>query len=323
MTLLPLLLLALAQAGQPSTYTHTVQDRYIEASCEGKTRVVGRFLTAYDISDPKKREETYKPYLHILDPDTGKPITKGAGGEFTHHRGIFIGWNKLTVNGKTYDRWHMVGGEQIVKEANGLSVADSNGPGALIHAPKIVWTGATRTDILIEEARQMRFAPAPQGAFAQVDFTSELKAVAGDTVFDGDPEHAGLHFRPTDSTDRANTVYLYPKAEANAHKDRDYPWVGMTYTAEGQKYSVVMLSHPSNPTNTLWSAYRNYGRFGAFYKTQVKQGETLKIQARFIVYRGELPEPQVLQALWNRYTGKSEPLPAFTRKPAEQPAPKK
>uniref|UniRef100_UPI00286BC02D DUF6807 family protein n=1 Tax=Armatimonas sp. TaxID=1872638 RepID=UPI00286BC02D len=238
-------------------------------------------------------------------------------------RGIFIGWNKLTVNGKTYDRWHMTGGEQVVKEANGITIANSAGLGVLITAPKIVWTGTKRDETLIEEARTMRFSPAPPGAFARVDFTSELKAVGGDTVFDGDPEHAGLHFRPTDATDRANTVYLYPKAEANAHKDRDYPWVGMTYTAEGQKYSVVMLSHPSNPGGTAWSAYRNYGRFGAFYKTAIKKDETLKIQARFVVYKGELPSPEAIQALWNGYAGKKEPLAASTRKPAEQPAPKK
>jgi hypothetical protein len=316
MTLLPFLLLALA--GQTPLQASLVADQYVEIRAQGKP--IGRFMTAYDISDPKKREETYKPYLHILDPETGKPITKGMGGEFTHHRGIFIGWNKLTVAGKTYDRWHMVGGEQIVKKGG---VASSARGESAISAPKIVWTGATRDETLLEERRDMIFGPPPTGAFVQVDFSSELKAVAGDTSFDGDPEHAGLHFRPTDAMDRANTVYLYPKAEANAHKDRDYPWVGMTYTAEGNKYSVVMLSHPSNPSGTAWSAYRNYGRFGAFYKTAIQKDETLKIRARFVVYKGELPSPEAIQALWNGYVGKKEPLAASTRKPAEQPAPKK
>ncbi len=314
MTLLPFLLLALT--GQPPLQLGIAPGEYVGIAAQGKP--IGRFMMAYDSSDPKKLEETYKPYLHILDPDTGKPITKGPGGEFTHHRGIFIGWNKLTVAGKTFDRWHMKGGEQIVKEVG----VDGSAP-TTISAPKIVWTGATREETLIEESRQMRFSPAPTGAFVQVDFSSELKAVAGDTVFDGDPEHAGLHFRPTDTTDRANTLYLYPKADANAHKDRDYPWVGMTYTTEGRKYSVVMLSHPENPTGTAWSAYRNYGRFGAFYKTAIKKDETLKIQARFVIYKDELPSPETIQMLWNSYAKKRETLVASTRKAAEQPAPKK
>ncbi len=314
MTLLPFLLLALT--GQPPLQLGIAPGEYVGIAAQGKP--IGRFMMAYDSSDPKKLEETYKPYLHILDPDTGKPITKGPGGEFTHHRGIFIGWNKLTVAGKTFDRWHMKGGEQIVKEVG----VDGSAP-TTISAPKIVWTGATREETLIEESRQMRFSPAPTGAFVQVDCSSELKAVAGDTVFDGDPEHAGLHFRPTDTTDRANTLYLYPKADANAHKDRDYPWVGMTYTTEGRKYSVVMLSHPENPTGTAWSAYRNYGRFGAFYKTAIKKDETLKIQARFVIYKDELPSPETIQMLWNSYAKKRETLVASTRKAAEQPAPKK
>ncbi|WP_309708123.1 DUF6807 family protein, partial [Armatimonas sp.] len=136
MTFLPLLALPLFQASQPPIpYAHDFDKKYIEVSLVGKNHLIGRFMMGYDMSDPKKREETYKPYLHILDPDTGKPITKGAGGEFTHHRGIFIGWNKLTVNGKTYDRWHMTGGEQVVKEANGITIADSAGSGVLITAP--------------------------------------------------------------------------------------------------------------------------------------------------------------------------------------------
>lgn len=294
-----------------------VAEQLIEVTYPGKTKPVGRFMMAYDPSDPKKREETYKPYLHLLDPETGQPITKGAGGEFTHHRGIFIGWNKLTVAGKAFDRWHMIGGEQIVRQSNVSHLYDSQGMHALIFAPKVVWTGASRNETLIEESRTIQFSPPPPGAFASLEWTSALKAVAGDTVLDGDPEHAGLHFRPTDATDRKATLYLYPKADANAHKDRDYPWVGMTYTAEGKTYSIVMLSHPTNPTGTAWSAYRNYGRFGAFYKTTIPKGETLTLRARFLAYQGALPSADTIQKLWNDYAGKKDPLVGSTRKPAE------
>ena len=64
-------------------------------------------MYAHDVSTPERRLETYKPYLHVFDADGTAPITKGAGGDFTHHRGIFIGWNKISVGGKTMDRWHM------------------------------------------------------------------------------------------------------------------------------------------------------------------------------------------------------------------------
>ena len=37
----------------------------------------------------------------MFDAACSAPITKGAGGDFTHHRGIYIGWMKIGVNGKT------------------------------------------------------------------------------------------------------------------------------------------------------------------------------------------------------------------------------
>src|SRR5438045_8433646 len=70
-------------------------------------------MDADDVSTPERRGETYKPYLHVFDAAGGGPITKGAGGFYTHHRGIFLGWNKIGVGGKTFDRWHMAGGDQV------------------------------------------------------------------------------------------------------------------------------------------------------------------------------------------------------------------
>ena len=88
----------------------------------------------------------------------------------------------------------------------------------------------------------------------------------------GDPEHAGVQYRPADEVDSKQTVYVFPKENAGCHKDLDYPWVGETYTLGGQKYSVVQISPPRNPKNTRWSAYRDYGRFGAFPVATIKRG---------------------------------------------------
>ncbi|MFZ9605614.1 MAG: DUF6807 family protein, partial [Opitutales bacterium] len=78
----------------------------VDVAQEGK--VVARFMMAHDVSTPAKRLETYKPYLHVFDPSGALRLTKGPGFNFTHHRGIMLGFMKITVDGKTYDRWHMV-----------------------------------------------------------------------------------------------------------------------------------------------------------------------------------------------------------------------
>src|SRR5262249_30887883 len=45
----------------------------------------------YHALDPNDREDTYKPYHHVYDPAGTQLLTKGPGGLFTHHRGLFFG----------------------------------------------------------------------------------------------------------------------------------------------------------------------------------------------------------------------------------------
>ena len=162
-------------------------------------KVVGRYMYAHDVSTPERRLETYKPYLHVFDAEGAAPITKGAGGEFTHHRGIYIGWNKMTVGGVKMDRWHMVKGDQIHEKFT----AQKAGPEGASFTSLVRWTGETPEVTAVEDERTMTFLPAPSPAYALVDFVSKVKAVGGEAVLDGDPEHAGLHFRPANEVARS------------------------------------------------------------------------------------------------------------------------
>jgi hypothetical protein len=200
-------------------------------------KILGRYMYAHDVSSPAQRLETYKPYLHVFDADGIAPITKGPGGEFTHHRGIFIGWNKMTVAGKKMDRWHMVKGDQVHEKFT----LQKAGPDGASFTALVQWTGETPDITAVEEERTMSFLPAPAPAYAVVDFVSRVKAVGGETVLDGDPEHAGLHFRPANEVVRKETVYLYPKANAEPHKDRDYPWFAESFVLGEKRFSVVLL----------------------------------------------------------------------------------
>ena len=285
-------------------------------------KIVGRYMYAHDVSTPERRLETYKPYLHVFDAEGTAPITKGPGGEYTHHRGIFLGWHKMTVAGVRLDRWHMVKGDQIHEKFT----AQKAGADGASFTSLVRWTGETPESTAVEDERTMAFLPPPAGAYALVDFTSRVKAVGGETVLEGDPEHAGLHFRPANEVEKKETLYLYPVAKAQPHKDRDYPWFGETFTLNGKRYSVVYLNHPGNPKDAAISAYRDYGRFGAYFKATIPAGETATFRARFLVQAGELPAAAVIQKLWNEYAGASEPVPETTTKPAEiskPPAPKK
>ena len=95
----------------------SLQDKpgqYLDILLDG--RVVGRYMYAYDKSTRKRRAETYKPYLHVFDAEGKAPITKGPGGQDTHHRGIFIGWQQIVFQGKKYNLWEMKDGDNRPSE---------------------------------------------------------------------------------------------------------------------------------------------------------------------------------------------------------------
>ena len=276
-----------AQAGDNATATATkgfaLKDQpgqHLDILLDG--RLVGRYMYAYDKSSPAKLHETYKPYLHIFDAEGQSPITKGPGGEFTHHRGIFIGWRKIRFEGQSYDRWHMIKGE-IVHEK---FLTRKAGPDEATITSLTHWNDAQGQPI-VNEQRTMTFRRAKAPARLIVDFQAKLTAPRGNVVLDGDPEHAGVQYRPANEVVRKETVYVFPKEHANAHKDKDYPWVGETYTLAGKRYSVVEMNHPDNPKQTVFSAYRDYGRFGAFFTQKIKSGDSLTVKYRFLIADGE------------------------------------
>ena len=101
---------AISYAGPAFTFSDT-PGSHLDVCKNGVPLV--RYQYVYDNSSPEKLQETYKPIFHVMNMKGTAPITKGAGGDFTHHRGWFIGWSKITTPSGTVDRWHMKGGSLI------------------------------------------------------------------------------------------------------------------------------------------------------------------------------------------------------------------
>jgi len=257
-----------------------------------------RYMHAYDTTDATTVHNTYKVYHHVLDADGKQPITKGPGGKFTHHRGIFVGFARMGYNGKTYDLWHMKGNARQIhqKFLEQKTGDDQSSSTTLIH-----WNVDT-DKTAIEEKRTVTVHHTDDKAHLLCDWTSELKAVGGDVLLKGDPEHAGVQYRPhNDVVSNKSAKYTFHKDDIDPKTDTDLPWVAMTYELNGQKYTVQHMRHPSNPTGSVYSAYRDYGRFGNYFVKPVKEGETLKLQYRFRITTGDAPSREALQAEYARY----------------------
>jgi len=294
-----------------------VEKDHVDVSDGGK--VVARLMTANDLSTPDRHHETYKPYLHVFDPSGATRLTKGHGFSFTHHRGIFLGFSKISYGGKSYDRWHMKGGDQVVTKV---------APGESSFTAFINWQGDT-TDPFLTEERRFTFTAPAKPFYLGIDMTSTIKPVSGEAEMSGDPEHAGAQFRPSELVDTQTTAYIFPGENIDAHKVKDLPWAAEVFTVKGKEdkgdktFTVVILNHPDNPKDTATSAYRDYGRFGMFPKGKATAEAPFKLHYQWVIAEGDVRDAAVLQQAWNTFAGKNEPVPTLTIKGSEQPKPKK
>lgn len=255
-----------------------------------------RYMYERDTSSPDRNFDTAKVFAHVMAPGGEQTITKGAGGKFPHHRGIFIGWNRIEHGGKRHDLWHV---RNTLQEHQEFLKTDGGEDGATITS-KIAWIGVDGRQ-LIEEKRSYRVVPSPD-TYAVIDFVSELTATAGDLKLDGDPEHAGVQFRPSQKVaENQSATFTFHEVGVNPEKQRDLPWVAGTFRINDQTWTVQHMSHPSNPQGAVWSAYRDYGRFGPFPVIELDEGETEILRYRFRVTQGAAPPREQMAEHFQRF----------------------
>jgi hypothetical protein len=252
-------------------------------------------MPTYDATDETRRVATYKPFHHVFDPVTGIRLTKGDGGQYTHHRGIFFGYNRIAHGadkGVKSDCWHCPAG---ARQEHREVVRESAGPVAGVQRVSIDWIGSDGQPILAE-TRELDVVPVAGGTV--IDFASRLVADAPVSL-DGDPQHAGVHFRASNEVHEATkgeTYYLRPDGAGtpgdyrNWPQDKTYidaPWHAASFVVGGQRYTVLRADRPANPGEARMSE-RDYARFGSYFAHELEPGRPLDVGYRFWVQPGEL-----------------------------------
>ena len=256
-----------------------------------------RYVFARDTSTPERTFETAKVFAHVMASDGISTLTNGPDGEpYPHHRGIFLGWSKLKHGGKDHDLWHTRDTAQVHQKFVEIR---ADGDGASITS-LIDWIG-NHGERVIEETRTYRVAGQDE-VHAVIDFFTELKAVNGDVELNGDPEHAGIQFRPSQQVaENESAKYVFHEVGIDPRKQLDLPWVAATFRVDDQAWTVQHMSHPGNPRGARWSAYRNYGRFGPFTVVNIPAGQVQVFRYRFRVASGESPSREQLADQYERY----------------------
>jgi hypothetical protein len=270
-----------------------------------KGRTLTRFMTARDDSTPERTHETYKTYMHVidpLDPDGKRYITKGAGGKFTHHRGIYIGFSRMKAGPHGGDWWHCKKDE---RQAYTKIISQDAGDDKIVLTVGVEWR---KGDVVcVSEERQFTVhKPDAKGSFL-IEKVAKLTAVVGDVELKGDPEHAGCQFRPDNEVaSNKSAKYLAPGKAAVGNKGvKDLPWVAESYKLGDRNYLIQHMCDPGLPKGTVYSAYRDYGRFGAYFVDKIPKGETKSYRFGFYISTGTLPDSEdEMQARWKAFAGK-------------------
>jgi hypothetical protein len=237
-------------------------------------------------------EGQIKPYLHVFG-ESGELLTNpGADkhgkptGTFPHHRGIFIGW-KITSELGTDDLWHMTKGCKM--ELAKIEQAEGNKDAARIVAD-VLWKSARSTngsDLLIREHRVLTISR-PTKKLTQVDATFTLTP-ARDLRLAGDLQHSGVHFRGANEVHGRQSSTSYISEPDGKAKGDDLKWCHLVFPVGTNWYRAIQFNHPSNPVEEL--SMRKYGRFGYFFKKDLKKGEPLTLKYRFLVEHLPSSEP--------------------------------
>lgn len=263
-------------------------------------RPVLRYMyKALDDSTKESRELTYKVYHHLYDPSGTRFATKGAGGLYTHHRGLFYGFNRITYgDGKKADVWHCSG--DAYQSHEGFLSSDT-GPVLGRHRVAINWHGVGK-EVFAREEREMTVYNIPGGVL--VEFASRLRSADGKVKLDGDPQHAGFQFRADNEVaDKTSgqTYYLRPDGKGKLGGTRNWPgnkkfvnlpWNAMSFVLGGKRYTANYLDKPSNPKEARYSE-RPYGRFGSYFEYELEGANELAINYRIRLQEGEMTVEQV------------------------------
>lgn len=263
----------------------------------GSSAVLRYMYKALDESDKDKRDQTFKVYHHLFDPSGKTIVTKGPGGQYTHHRGLFYGFKCYYGDKKMADTWHCPPGTHLAHEK---ILSSEAGPVLGRHRVLIGWHGPGK-ERFAEEERELTVYKVPGGQL--VEFASKLTSKVGALKVGGDPQHAGFHFRADNEVSaktNKQTYYLRPDgkdkpgATRNWPNNKDHvnlPWNAMSFVLGEKRFTAAYLDRPSNPKEARFSE-RDYGRFGSYFEVEVNE-KPLVVDYRLWLQEGEMTGDQV------------------------------
>ena len=313
---LTLLLSLFAGAGvcQAQTFQWKQDDKTGIAVLQRGDKPVLQYMYAYDPSTPERLTETYKVFHHLFSHDGKTRLTKGPGGLYPHHRGLYVAWNKTGFEGTSADFWHCTNGAHQ-KHARFVTLEGNAEHGWM--TSEIHWNDKTGQPVIVETRTiDIREYPVPDSKLEpgwQIDWQTKLESKRGPITLDGDRQHAGFQYRADQPVaDAKSARYIRPPGfptdpnAVNVDEKKQPPehidlgWLCMSYELNGQTYHVQYCESPKLPKPSRYSE-RDYGRFGAFFQTTLQPDQPLIMVYRLYVTTGPAPSRERLQTQYDQF----------------------
>ena len=274
-------------------------DQFGKVSSKKIRPVVKYMYKAYDDSTKANRDLTYKVFHHVYSPSGDRLVTNGGPtGLYPHHRGLMFGFYKCTLpTGKKVDTWHCTDATHLLHDKM-LHVEAQDIVARMLAG--VQWNADKKTTFALEE-RELTVFNVAGGTLTE--FVSRLETTGGTVKLDGDPQHAGFHFRAHNdvaASTKDKTYYLRPdgKGDFGEKGTRNWdpkskkgpvnlPWDACSFVLDGKRYTVLYMNHPSNPGELRWSE-RDYGRFGCYFEYELTEKNPLLVRYRVWLQEGEM-----------------------------------
>jgi hypothetical protein len=270
----------------------------------GKRKVLQFFNLPHD---PKDHFYTFKPFHNVYDPAKGELMLSNTSaktakdGQYPHHRGLFFGFNRISYGDKqAADIWH---GTDGVFSQFDKTLATETGEVLGRQRVAISWHGKDGQVFADEEREVTAYAVA---GGTMIDWSTLLTTKLGKVRLDGDPQHAGFHFRANQEVSRngkEQTYFLRPDGKGKPGETRnwdakgkdqrtiDLPWNAMSFVVSGKRYTMLRINHPDNPKECRGSE-RDYGRFGDYFEYDLTPAQPLRLRYRLWLQEGEMTVEQ-------------------------------
>ncbi len=305
---------AMAQATKPTKQTdfHFQDGDGYRDLLYGQTPI-WRDMIKYDAAD---RENTYKPFKHVFGFEGEGFITKGPGGQYPHHRGIFFGFKAFDSDDtKTLlgDFWHCP--DVTERHVKYLPERESVTADSARVAQVVDWVGKDGKAV-VRDTREFTTRRIGDKEYI-IDCDITVETLTGRPItLGGDAHHAGLHFRAAqsvaDSKDPkekgGSASYIRPPTAKLTKDDiyADCPWVHCSFDIADHHYQLTHMDGPQNPSPTTYST-RPYGRLGAFFTTSVTSEKPLKLRYRLVLREGDSPTADELAEAYKAFQMQASP----------------